>query len=96
MTTCADLFLLYFPVIAAQYGRRGKMPGVGKPPDPARLGADLDDVTSEPPPLLDSSIDEVESSQTEGSLAGGELEEAGEELKVVGPELPSKCAEAES
>lgn len=96
MTTRMTLFLSYFPVNAAQYGRRGKMPGVGKPPDPVRLGADLDDMTSEPPPLLDSSVDEVESSQTEGSLAGGELEEAGEELEEVGPDLPSKCAVAES
>ena len=84
------------PVNAAQFGRRGKTPGVGKPPDPARLAAELDDVSSEPPPLLESSVDELESSQTEGSLGGGEFDEAGEELEELGPEMPSKCAEAES
>ena len=72
------------------------MSGIAKQLDPVRLGGDLEDMTSDtPPPLLDSSVEEGES-QTEESLAGGDLEETGEELEEMGPEVPAQCAEAQS
>lgn len=94
---CAYIVTLYLFTshLAAQYGRRGKVSGIAKQHDPVRLGGDLEDMTSDTPPLLDSSVDEMES-QTEESLAGGDLEEASEELEEVGPEVPPQCAEAQS
>ena len=80
---------------AGQYGRRSKVSGISKQQDPVRLGVDLEDMTSDTPPLLESSIEEGES-QTEESLVGGDLEEAAEELEEMGSDVAPQCAKAQS
>lgn len=94
---CMIVVMLYvFPSChAGQYGRRSKVSGIGKQHDPVRLGVDLEDMTSDTPPLLESSIEEGES-QTEESVVGGDLEEAGEELEEMGSDVAPQCAEAQS